>query len=52
MILDFEGSDIDSLAFFYSSFGSVKEIYPVLQCQRLPWWLQWKSKGYPTLPVA
>lgn len=47
LVLDFEGSDIDSLAFFYSSFGGVKEVYPALQFQRLPWWMGWKSKGYP-----
>ena len=47
LLLDFEGSDIASLAFFYSSFGAVKEIYPSLQFQRLPWWLRWKSKGFP-----
>jgi len=47
LILDFEGSDIASLAFFYSSFGAVNETYPALQFQRLPWWMQWKSKGYP-----
>lgn len=49
MLLDFEGSDIPSLAFFYESFGSHKEIYPVLQYQRLPWWLSWKKKGFPTI---
>ncbi len=49
MILDFEGSDIESLAFFYSSFGAIKEIYPAWQCQRLPWWLAWKTKGYPKI---
>jgi hypothetical protein len=47
LLLDFEGSDIASLAFYYSSFGGVKEVYPALQFQRLPWWLRWKSKGYP-----
>lgn len=49
LVLDFEGSDIASLAFFYSSFGAVNESYPDLQFQRLPWWLQWKSKGFPKL---
>lgn len=47
LLLDFEGSDIASLAFFYSSFGAVKEVYPALQFERLPWWLRWKSKGFP-----
>lgn len=49
LILDFEGSDIASLAFFYSSFGGVKEVYPALQFQRLPWWLNWKSKDFPKI---
>ncbi|MGZ5247025.1 MAG: GNAT family N-acetyltransferase [Flavitalea sp.] len=38
LLLDFEGSDIPSLAFFYSSFGAVKEIYSALRIYRLPWW--------------
>jgi hypothetical protein len=46
MLLDFEGSDIPSLAFFYGSFGSRQEIYPALQYTRLPWWLRWK-KPFP-----
>lgn len=50
LLLDFEGSDIASLAFFYSSFGGVKEVYPALQFQRLPWWLQWRNKGFPRFP--
>jgi hypothetical protein len=47
LLLDFEGSDIPSLAFFYGSFGSHKEEYPVLQYSRLPWWLRWAKKGFP-----
>lgn len=38
LLLDFEGSDIPSLAFFYSSFGATKETYPALRIYRLPWW--------------
>jgi hypothetical protein len=38
LILDFEGSDIKSLAFFYSSFGATLETYPALRIYRLPWW--------------
>jgi hypothetical protein len=38
LLLDFEGSDIPSLAFFYSSFGAIKETYPALRIYRLPWW--------------
>ena len=41
LILDFEGSDIPSLAFFYSSFGSTREYYPGLRLNRLPFYLRW-----------
>jgi hypothetical protein len=44
MLLDFEGSDIASLAFFYSSFGAVLEIYPALKINRLPFYLKWLKK--------
>ncbi|WP_127126058.1 hypothetical protein [Pseudoflavitalea rhizosphaerae] len=37
LILDFEGSDIRNLAFFYSSFGASLETYPSLRINRLPW---------------
>ena len=40
LILDFEGSDISSLAFFYSSFGATPEVYPELVINRLPWWMR------------
>jgi hypothetical protein len=40
ILLDFEGSDIHSLAFFYSSFGAVEENYPGLKLNRLPMVLQ------------
>jgi hypothetical protein len=36
MTLDFEGSDIQSLAFFYSSFGAVEEKYVGVKLNRLP----------------
>ena len=39
--LDFEGSDIRNLAFFYSSFGAAPETYPALRLNRLPWWIKW-----------
>ena len=39
--LDFEGSDIRNLAFFYSSFGAILETYPALHINRLPWWIKW-----------
>ena len=41
LLLDFEGSDIHSLAFFYSSFGARNEPYPQLRIDRLPWWIRW-----------
>ncbi|OSZ77353.1 hypothetical protein CAP36_13205 [Chitinophagaceae bacterium IBVUCB2] len=44
MLLDFEGSDIPSLAFFYSSFGAVHEIYPALKINRLPFYLKWLKR--------
>ncbi len=41
LLLDFEGSDIRNLAFFYSSFGATQETYPALRINNLPWWLRW-----------
>ncbi len=44
LILDFEGSDIRNLAFFYSSFGALEERYASIRWNRLPWWLKWLKK--------
>ncbi len=44
IVLDFEGSDISSLALFYSSFGATLEIYPSLKINRLPFYLKWLKK--------
>ncbi len=44
MILDFEGSDIRNLAFFYSSFGAVEEKYAAIKLNRLPFYLKWLKK--------
>jgi hypothetical protein len=44
MLLDFEGSDIPNLAFFYSSFGAAHELYPALKINRLPFYLKWMKK--------
>jgi hypothetical protein len=41
LVLDFEGSDIRNLAFFYSSFGAIQEFYPFLKMNSLPFWLKW-----------
>lgn len=44
MLLDFEGSDIRNLAFFYSSFGAIHEVYPALKINRLPFYLRWMKR--------
>lgn len=44
MVLDFEGSDIRNLAFFYSSFGAVEEKFAGIKLNRLSWWLKWLKK--------
>jgi hypothetical protein len=41
LLLDFEGSDIPSLAFFYSSFGAAEEKFTGLKLNRLPFWMKW-----------
>lgn len=41
LILDFEGSDIPSLAFFYSSFGATEEKYSSIKLNRLPAMIKW-----------
>ena len=41
IILDFEGSDIPSLAFFYSSFGAVEEKYSAIKLNVLPGVIKW-----------
>ena len=40
LILDFEGSDIRNLAFFYSGFGAKEEMYPAIKLNRLPWYIR------------
>lgn len=37
LLLDFEGSDIRGLAYFYSSFGAAEEKYCSAKANRLPW---------------
>lgn len=46
LLLDFEGSDIRNLAFFYSSFGAKEEKYPGIKYNRLPPLLRWLKKSY------
>ena len=44
ILLDFEGSDLRNLAFFYNSFGSDLENYPAIRLNRLPFWMKWLKK--------
>jgi len=44
LLLDFEGSDIRNLAFFYSSFGAVEEKYSAIKLNRLPKLLKWMKR--------
>lgn len=44
LLLDFEGSDISSLAFFYSSFGATSEKYSAIKLNRLPALIKWLKK--------
>lgn len=44
LLLDFEGSDLRNLAFFYSSFGAAVEYYPTIYLNRLPFWLRWMKR--------
>ena len=45
LLLDFEGSDIPSLAFFYSSFGAREEKYSAIRLNRLPALLKWMKRN-------
>lgn len=40
LLLDFEGSDVRNLAFFYESFGAQQEVYATLWINKLPWWVK------------
>jgi hypothetical protein len=44
LVLDFEGSDVPGLQFFYSSFGAVEEPYSVLRYNRLPLYAKWLKR--------
>jgi hypothetical protein len=44
LLLDFEGSDVPSLAFFYNSFGAVEEKYSAIRLNKLPVYLKWMKK--------
>lgn len=44
LLLDFEGSDIRNLAFFYSSFGAREEKFSAIKFNKLPWYIKWLKK--------
>lgn len=44
LLLDFEGSDVPSLSFFYSSFGAITEKYPGIKQNKMPLWIKWLKK--------
>jgi hypothetical protein len=44
LIFDFEGSDIKSVAYFYSKFGSHKVHYLQIKANRLPFWCRFLKK--------
>ncbi len=44
IFLDFEGSDIPGIAFFFEGFGAQPEYYYYLRENRLPWWCRWMKK--------
>jgi hypothetical protein len=44
MILDFNGSNISSVAMFNKSFGAVDANYIHLKQNRLPWYIKWLKK--------
>lgn len=52
LLLDFEGSDLRNLAFFYGSFGAKEEKYPAIKLNRLPWWIRWAKTPDPTSSPA
>ena len=52
LLLDFEGSDIPSLAHFYSSFGAKEEKYAAVRLNRLPFWLKWVKKAESQFPAT
>jgi hypothetical protein len=42
--LDFEGSDIPGIAFFFEGFGATPEAYYFLRKNKLPWWCRWMKE--------
>ena len=44
LLLDFEGSDVRSISFFFKGFGAKEEIYPGLKYNALPSYIRWMKK--------
>ena len=44
LVLDFEGSDVRSISFFFKGFGAEEEIYPGLKYNALPSYIRWMKK--------
>ncbi|MBE7169743.1 MAG: hypothetical protein INR73_04090 [Williamsia sp.] len=44
LLLDFEGSDVHNIAFFFKSFGAVEEKYPGIFYNKLPRLVRWLKK--------
>jgi hypothetical protein len=44
LLLDFEGSDVRNLAFFYSSFGATEEKYAAIKLNKLSWYIKWMKE--------
>jgi hypothetical protein len=44
LVLDFEGSDVRSISFFFKGFGAKEEIYPGLKYNALPSYIRWMKK--------
>jgi hypothetical protein len=45
LYLDFEGSDVPGIAFFFEGFGAAPETYYYVHQNRLPWWCSWMKKA-------
>lgn len=43
VFIDFEGSNIDSIARFYEGFGAENMPYYNIKQNRLPWWIKWRG---------
>ncbi len=49
LILDFEGSEIPSINFFYKKFGAIEQPYPFVKINQLPLWQRSFKYAYDSL---